>query len=173
MATITDQGGGARGRPRSLKPDLVERIVAFAAIAMLAAMVVALAMGFSVWNRIPVIVWAHMATIALALVMTPLLLLRRRGTRWHKQAGYVWCAAMATTAALSLFIGGFSNGHWSYIHILSALTLFGVYGVIRQARALNVPGHRRTVRALTIGALLVAGFFTLIPSRTLGHFLFG
>ncbi len=172
MATM-EIGDEAKRAPRSLAPDPVEKAVAVGALAMLVAMVVALAIGFHLWTRIPVIVWLHMLTIAAALLLTPLLMLRQRGTRWHRRAGWAWCIAMAATAALSLFIGGFSNGRWSLIHILSAFTLLGVYGVVRNARAHRVSQHRATVRAISIGALLVAGFLTLLPTRTLGHLLFG
>ena len=37
----------------------------------------------------------------------------------------------------------------------------------------NVSRHRRTVRGLIIGALLIAGFFTFPFERLLGHWLFG
>jgi uncharacterized membrane protein len=36
-----------------------------------------------------------------------------------------------------------------------------------------VARHRRTIRALVIGALLVAGFFTFPFGRMLGVWLFG
>lgn len=171
MATVA--GSKGRARPVSLAPDLAERVVAALSLAMLAAMLTALAFGQAAWGRIPLLVWLHLATIGTALALTPVLLLRRRGTRSHRRIGWAWCIAMAGTAALSLFIDGLSNMKFSWIHILSALTLFGVYGVVRSARAHEVSRHRSTIRAITIGALLVAGVFTLLPSRTLGGFLFG
>ena len=41
------------------------------------------------------------------------------------------------------------------------------------ARKHNVAGHRGTVRGLVTGALIVAGYFTLLETRLLGHWLFG
>lgn len=40
-------------------------------------------------------------------------------------------------------------------------------------RAHNVAGYRGTVRGLVTGGLVVAGYFTLIETRLLGHWLFG
>ena len=37
----------------------------------------------------------------------------------------------------------------------------------------NINGHRKTMQRLYIGACLVAGGFTLLPSRYLGQLLWG
>lgn len=160
-------------RPRSLAPDIVERIIAAGSVLMLVAMLTALGRGVDAWARIPAIVWLHLSTIAITLALTPALMLKKRGTRWHRRAGWAWVAAMGSTAFLSLFIGGFSNGRFSWIHILSVATLTGVVALARAARAHNVRKHRTTVRSVAIGALLIAGVFTFLPHRTLGHLLLG
>jgi uncharacterized membrane protein len=157
----------------SLAPTLYERLLAFAAALLLVAVVVAMAKGRGEWGRIPPFVWAHLATIVTALVLTPVMLLRRRGDRLHRRLGWVWSGAMFLTAALSFWIRGIGDGRLSYIHILSALTLASVPWIVWLARRHNVEGHRRAVRGLITGALVVAGIFTLHPERTLGHFLFG
>jgi uncharacterized membrane protein len=64
-------------------------------------------------------------------------------------------------------------GHFSPIHILSVLVIVLVPMLIRAARRHDVARHRRTVRGIVIGALLVAGFFTFPFDRLLGHWLFG
>jgi uncharacterized membrane protein len=173
MATTLANGGNRRGAELSLYPDAVEKAVAAGAMLLLTVLVVALVRGWAEWGQIPTIVWLHICAIAVALVLTPLLMLRKRGTRWHRRTGWAWCVAMATTACLSLFIHGLSDGRFSWIHVLSVITLIGVYGIVTAARSHNVAKHRSTVRAVAIGALLVAGFFTLLPKRTLGHMLYG
>jgi uncharacterized membrane protein len=37
----------------------------------------------------------------------------------------------------------------------------------------NIAGHRKSMQGLYIGACLVAGMFTLLPSRYLGHLIWG
>ena len=59
------------------------------------------------------------------------------------------------------------------IHILSAWVLVQVPLIIWSARRHDVRRHRRAVRGMVIGALLVAGFFTFPFGRMLGQWLAG
>jgi uncharacterized membrane protein len=169
MATQTIEAEPRRRKP--ITPDLLEKAVAIGALLMLAAMLAALARGVASWDRIPALVWLHLATIGTALALTPLLMLRKRGTRWHRRLGWAWSIAMFATATISLFVYG--ETRWSLIHIFSAVTIVSVPLLVMAARSHKVTRHRRIVRGLTLGALLIAGVFTLVPSRMLGHFLFG
>ncbi len=108
-----------------------------------------------------------------ALALTPYMLLRLRGTPIHRLLGKVWVIAMVATAAISLFVRYSNPGHFSFIHILSVFVLVMAPRVWLTARAHNVAGHRGTVRGLVTGALIVAGYFTLLETRLLGHWLFG
>lgn len=157
----------------SLAPDRLEKSLGGLALVMLAFVVAAVLRGRSEWSQIPAIVWIHLATIAVALVLTPVLLWRARGTRAHRQLGYVWAGAMFLTAIDSLFVRLINPGQFSYIHALSVLTIVLVPVLVIAARSHNVSRHRRTVRGLIIGALLIAGFFTFPFDRLLGHWLFG
>jgi uncharacterized membrane protein len=56
--------------------------------------------------------------------------------------------------------------------LLSVATLVLVPLLVITARRHNVARHRRTVRGIIIGALLIAGFFTFPFDRLLGHWLF-
>jgi uncharacterized membrane protein len=153
-------------------PDRLERTLGFLSLVMLAVIFTAVFRGREEWARIPAIVWFHLATMLTALALTPVLLWRRRGDARHRVLGYVWSAAMMATAIDSLFIRG-NNGHFSVIHVLSVFVLVMVPVLVLAARSHRVGRHRRTVRGLIIGALLVAGFFTFPFGRLLGHWLFG
>jgi uncharacterized membrane protein len=157
----------------SLKPDLYDRILAFAALLLLAAVIAALWKGRAEWDRVPPIVWAHLATIVTAVVLTPIMLLRRRGDRLHRRIGWVWAAAMAITAASTFGIRGLNHGSFSLIHILSAWTLIQVPVIVWAARTHNIARHRTAVRGMVTGALIIAGVFTFPFDRLLGHWLFG
>ena len=101
------------------------------------------------------------------------MLLRPRGDRKHRQLGWVWCAAMFLTVFDSLWVRVINPGHFSYIHALSLFTLVQVPLIVLRARRHDWQRHRRSVRLMVTGALLIAGFFTFPFGRLLGHWLFG
>lgn len=157
----------------STAPDRLERALGALALVMMAFIVAALVKGMADWAAIPAVIWLHLATIMLALALTPVLLWRPRGTLAHRQLGYVWSGAMFLTAADSLFVTTSRPGHFSLIHVLSVVTIVLVPLLVINARRHKVASHRRTVRGMIIGALLIAGFFTFPFDRLLGHWLFG
>lgn len=167
MATLT------KARPRtvvSLAPDRLERALAVGSALFLAVLVAALVRGRDRWAELPPLVWAHLALIAVALALTPVLLLRTRGTIWHRRLGWLWAVSMFATAVLSFAIHEI-NGGFSAIHLLSLVVVLVVPRLVWNARRHRVVEHRRTARGLVIGALLVAGVFTLVGNRILAQFL--
>ncbi len=149
-----------------------DRVLAAGAVVMLAFVVVAVARGHAQWGRIPWPVWVHLATMCTALVLTPVMLLRAKGTRSHRRLGWTRAAAMLATAGFSFLIRSSNNASFSVIHILSVWVAVQVPWIVYRARMHRVQAHHRAVRGLVIGALLVAGFFTFPFDRLLGHWLF-
>lgn len=175
MATL------APARATFIDRVLPDRVLGGLALAMLAVAAVAVARGHADWGRIPPILWVHLATMAVALALTPVMLTRRKGTRGHRRLGYVWVAAMLASAVVSLFFNaridggrnwGVFSGDVSPIHALSVFVIVMVPRLVMKARAHDVVAHRSGVRAMVIGALLIAGFFTFPFGRLLGHWLF-
>lgn len=160
-------------RTRSLAPDTFERVLSAGALVLFAFVVVALFRGQPKWHFVSPQVWAHLGTIMVALALTPIMLLQRRGDVLHRRLGWVWVAAMIATALLSLLVRSANNGSFSFIHILSVWTLIQVPLIVRAARAHDVRRHRSRVRGMVTGALLIAGFFTFPFNRMLGNWLFG
>ena len=160
-------------RPKGLEPDPLERVLALAAGLLFAVVIVALIRGRAEWAQVPWQVWPHLVTIAIAVGLTPVMLLRRRGDRLHRQLGWVWVVAMILTALLSFNLRLINRGGFSLIHILSVWTLIQVPIIFVTARRHNVDRHRRAVRGMVIGALLIAGFFTFPFDRLMGRWLFG
>lgn len=150
-----------------------DRVLAFAALALLAVTLIAVGRGHDSWDRIPANVWLHIATILVALVLTPVMLVRRRGDATHRRLGYAWVAAMAATALISFTIRLTNSGGFSMIHILSVWTLIQVPLIVWTARVHDHRRHRSAVRGMVIGALLIAGFFTFPFGRLMGNWLFG
>ena len=168
MATLAPRQGSVQ----SLAPDRFERVLAIGGAVLLAFVLVALFKGRAQWHAVPPLVWAHLATIMIALALTPVMLLRRRGDAFHRQLGWVWAVSMFTTAALSFGVHVSNPTGFSIIHILSVWTVIQVPIIVWSARAHNIVRHRRAVRGMVLGALLIAGFFTFPFDRLLGHWLF-
>lgn len=173
--------GTAETAARPLIERLVPNEVLAAASAVLAiTAIAAIVRGQADWGRVPPLVWLHLGSILLATLMTPVMLLRRKGDRDHRRLGYVWVAAMALTAATSLCFNtrapsglGVFTGDFSFIHILSVWVLIQVPVIVIRARAHDRMRHERAVRGMVLGALLVAGFFTFPFNRMLGAWLLG
>jgi uncharacterized membrane protein len=154
-------------------PPLLDRILAGGAVVMLAFVILALARGHAHLSAQPLSILSHLATIIVALALTPIMLLAHKGTRLHRAMGYVWCAAMALTALISFSIKVISPGHFSPIHLISLFTLAQIPLIIFWARSHRVARHRRAVRWTVLGALVIAGAFTFPFNRLLGRWLFG
>lgn len=117
----------------------------------------------------PLIV-THASSAGLALGLGAWVLWSSKGTPAHRLGGRVWALLMLVVALTSL---GIYRESYSWIHFLSFWTLVVLpYGVI-QARKGEVTKHKRTMRGLYIGALLIAGAFTLLPQRLLGQAVWG
>ena len=154
-------------------PEAFDKLLALAALLLLAAVVAALARGQAEWDRVPAVVWAHILTILVALTLTPVMLLRRRGDRPHRAFGWVWAGALFLTALISFWVRTINPGGFSLIHLLSVLTIVQVPLIVRYARRHDWKKHRAAVRGMVTGALLVAGFFTFPFGRMMGSWLFG
>ena len=163
-----------RNEPRSMfAPTAFDYVLAAGALAMLAAAVTAVLRGRVDWGVLPPVIWFHLATICSALILTPAMLIRRKGDRRHRQLGYVWVVLMVATALGSFFIRFTNDGGFSVIHILSVLTLVVCFRLVRAAQRHDIKAHLRNVRGIVIGALLIAGFRTFPFDRLLGQWLQG
>ena len=168
MATVA----GPNPRAKAITPDRFERVLAVGATLLLLAVITALARGYGEWQLIKVNLWVHLGTMIVALALTPVMLLRRRGDPLHRTLGGIWVAAMILTALVSFTIRDTNKGGLSFIHILSIWTLIQVPLIFWSARTHDVRKHRSSVRGMVLGALLIAGFFTFPFDRLLGHWLF-
>lgn len=153
-------------------------------IAITAAVTVLSAMfgGFGVGTSAPqtrmmsLPVMLHLATVVPALLLGPVVLLRRKGDRVHRWLGGLWATLMMATAIASAFIhspgAGVAGTGYSFIHIFTVWTLINVPLAVLAARRGQIARHRGMMTGLYVG-LLIAGAFTMIPGRLLNSLVFG
>ncbi len=120
----------------------------------------------------------HLSAALAATVLGPVALWARHGRtqrpRLHRAFGYAWVTLMLATALSALFIRDHALPNiagYTPIHLLVPLTLLGLALAFRHLARRNIAGHRQAMQWTYVGACLVAGGFTLLPSRTLGSLL--
>jgi len=122
----------------------------------------------------PASVLLHLATVVPAAAIGAwLILASRKGAVWHRRMGYAFLALMTATAISAVFVREINDGGFSWIHLLVPATLVGVAGGLLAARRHDVQRHRNAMLSLYLGALVIAGGFTLLPGRLLYRVFFG
>lgn len=113
--------------------------------------------------------FAAMTAFVLGLVQfaTP------KGTLPHRTLGGIWVAIMFVVAISSFFIHQLKIwGQWSPIHLLSIFTLVMLPLGVWRAHRHQVQSHRWTMISIFLGALVIAGLFTLVPGRIMHAVVF-
>ena len=120
----------------------------------------------------------HMSLALTAVTIGPIALWARMGIKkrpqLHRAFGYAWVTCMLGAAFTGLFIRDFmlpNIGGYTPIHLLVPLTLVTLFKAFRFLAQGHIVGHRKSMQGLYIGACLIAGLFTLLPSRYLGQLI--
>jgi len=121
--------------------------------------------------------YLHLGSLVPAFVIGSYLLLNRKGTPVHKFLGKIYMGLMLFTAFITLFmealVGPKFLNHFGFLHLLSLFVLYTLPTAYRAIRVGNIKLHKRKMVGLYVGALLVAGAFTLSPGRLIHTWLFG
>src|SRR5690606_14951014 len=78
------------------------------------------------------LITAHTIAAVAALILGPLMFLRRKGTSAHRRTGYTWVTLMLVVILSSFFIR--SNGSFSWTHLLSVGSLVALVLAFTYAR---------------------------------------
>ena len=119
---------------------------------------------------IPVHAFAAMAAFALGLVQFA----APKGTLPHRTVGWIWVAVMAVVALSSFWIHQIRLvGPFGPIHLLSIFVLVMLPLAVWKAHRHQVGTHRLIMTSMFLGALVIAGLFTLVPGRIMHQVVFG
>ena len=114
----------------------------------------------------------HLFLALAALLLGPVALRARKGTRVHRAAGYAWVTLMLGAALSSVFIRDFDLPNvWGYtpIHILTVVTFAGIAGGLYFIARRRIAEHRKVMWGTYLGGCVGAGLFALLPNRLLGE----
>ena len=124
----------------------------------------------------PLVIQLHAFAAMGAFVLGLLQFAAPKGTLPHRTLGWFWVALMLVVAVSSFWIHGKGArliGPFGLIHLLSIMVLSLLPIALLFAHRHNARGHARTMVSLFIGALVIAGLFTLLPGRIMHAVAFG
>lgn len=120
------------------------------------------------WNALLV---SHVVAALFVLAIGPVQIFRRRRDRIHRTMGYLWVAAMYYVCVSSFWI--VSEGHFTWLHGLSAFTIVTVtLGLISAIRR-NIRSHLGNMIGSYIGIAVAFIFAVTVPGRAIPQLLAG
>jgi len=130
-------------------------------------------MTFEPLFNAPFAIQIHVLAVTPAALLGAYILVRQKGTKWHRMLGKIWLGLMSLAALSSFFIHQIDMFHgFSPIHLLSVSVLVGSWRAIAAARRHDIRTHKRIVTGLYFGGIIGAGLFTLVPGRIMNAVAF-
>jgi|TARA_B110000879_G_C10721031_1_gene336595 uncharacterized membrane protein len=126
------------------------------------------------------IIYIHAFFALMAVPLGLYILLTKKGTEKHKSLGRIWVAWLVIISLTAIFIQEISPGEYSFIHFLVPWTIGSlIYSIlsIRKFKKTKLQKHKKahsySMIGVYMGALILAGAFTLLPGRLFYELLFG
>ena len=124
-------------------------------------------------------IFLHAIFAILAIPLGLVIFLNKKGTSNHKLLGWIWIVLLVIVSISAIFIQTLNPGQYSLIHLLIPFTLVSlIYAIwsirmFKETKKINYRySHMYTMIGLYLGALLVAGTFTLMHGRMIHSLLF-
>ena len=114
----------------------------------------------------------HIIVAFSALIFGIVMFTRPKGDPLHKAMGKLFLVFMILTATTAIFIRQINDGSFSWIHLFVPLTFFAAWETIHFVRKGNIVRHKKAVTGLFFGALLIPGFLSFLPGRTMWMIFF-
>lgn len=120
----------------------------------------------------PLLIATHAFAAAVALTLGAWqLFFSTKGNRQHRLAGRTWVALMLYVSITSFWIRDLRDGAFSFLHVLSVVTVVTVtLGVVGAVRG-NIQSHRGNMTGSWIGLLFAFVFAVAIPDRHIPTFV--
>lgn len=116
----------------------------------------------------------HAIAALLAIILGGAQFAMKKGGMVHKLLGRLWVGLMLIVSVSSFFIHEIQLwGAYSPIHLLSIWTIFSLGLALYFVRVGNIKRHKQVMIALYGFALILTGFFTLMPGRVMHQIVFG
>ncbi|MBP0438821.1 DUF2306 domain-containing protein [Tianweitania sediminis] len=122
----------------------------------------------------PLATQLHVACAISAFLLGSVVVFKQKGGAVHRILGRIWVLLMLGVSVTSFFISDLEViGPFSPIHLLSVYTIFGLVMGVRAAKQRRLAVHRGFMVSTYVGALIIAGAFTLMPGRRMHEVVFG
>lgn len=116
----------------------------------------------------------HAIAAMVAIILGGIQFYMKKGGMVHKILGRLWVGLMLIVSISSFFIHEIKLwGLYSPIHLLSIWTIFSLGLAVYFVRIGNIKRHKQVMIALYVFALILTGFFTLLPGRVMHQVLIG
>ena len=126
------------------------------------------------------IIYAHATLALLAVPLGLYILLTKKCTQQHRILGRIWVTFLIIVSLTAIFIQAINPGQYSLIHLLIPWTIGSlIYSIwnIKKFKYTKIErykfAHMYSMIGVYVGALLIAGAFTLMPGRFFHEILFG
>ena len=126
------------------------------------------------------IIYVHAALALLAIPLGLYIFITKKGTMNHRILGRTWVTVLIIVSLTAVFIKTINPGQYSLIHLLIPYTIGSlIYSIwnIRKFKKTKIESykikHMHSMIGVYIGALLIAGAFTLMPGRFFHEIIFG
>jgi uncharacterized membrane protein len=126
------------------------------------------------------IIYIHAVIALLAVPLGLFIFFKKKGTTQHKINGRIWVTLLVLVCFTAVFIKVINPGQYSLIHLLIPWTLGSlIYSIwsIKKFQKTKIQrykqSHMYSMIGVYLGALLIAGAFTLMPGRLFHEIFIG
>jgi len=126
------------------------------------------------------IIYVHATLALLAVPLGLYIFMTKKGTKKHRMLGRIWVTFLVVVSLTAIFIQAINPGQYSLIHLLIPFTLSSlIYSIwnIKKFKKTKIErykfAHMYLMIGAYVGALLIAGAFTMMPGRFFHEILFG